>query len=433
MKKSIFLLTTALCLCALVAKAQTITDTRLYGSWVHARGEGSYSHFKPGLTVPPAKQNKMQSILQVFIDAYPKPYKESVCYGVKGITKGTGNKSIAYNIHMGDYGFTYDEAGKIKSINPGSQLGDMYEGYGNVYVNYIPEELRITTLLGNYAPVEKLSYYQKKLGESEFTIKPKGKVIMVGPQNNFEKEIKEWKHPNPPPVKFNNEADSYFSIRILKGNKDAFDKNKMQYVVSNLVILSANNQLPYNAISRKEFLDLLEENLNEEAEVEKNRYEKYFSKNSDKAAEEKMFNESNKERKRKYDVINLIRNVFNNELDKPAIIGAEQVGLTNAGFYHIFNRKTVPTAKEVSDVFITEKLKGYALYRYDANFYKGLKEDDIKTIAIEWADICSVPLHEKFPDANAKNKDGVLFTDTNYHAAMRYTFNWGKLASLLTK
>ncbi len=427
------ILSGALTLFALVANAQTITDTRQYGSWVHARGESSYSHFKPGLTVPPSKQNKMQSILQVFIDAYPKPYKESVCYGVKGLTKGTGNKSIAYNIHLGDYGFTYDDAGKIKAINPGSQLGDMYEGYGNVYVNYIPEELRITTLLGNYAPVEKLSYYQKKLGESEFKTKPKGKVIMVGPQNNFQKEISEWKHPNPPSIKFNSEADNYCSIRILKGNQDAFDKNKMQYVVSNLVILSTNNQLPYNAISRKEFLDLLEENLNEEAEVEKNRYEKYFSKNSDKAAEEKMFNENNKERKRKYDVINLIRNVFNNELDKAAIIGVEQVGLTNAGYYHIFNRKTVPTAKEVSDVFITDKLKGYALYRYDANFYKGLKDDEIKTIAVEWNDVCFVPLNEKFPDANAKNKDGLLFTDTNYHAAMRYKFNWAKLASLLTK
>jgi hypothetical protein len=140
------ILTLFFCVSTVTLFAQTPADTREYGSWVHARGEGSYSHFKPGLTVPPAKQNKMQSILQVFIDAYPKPYKESVCYGVKGISKGTGNKSIAYNIHLGDYGFTYDDAGKIKPINPGSQLGDMYEGYGNVYVNYIPEELRITTL-----------------------------------------------------------------------------------------------------------------------------------------------------------------------------------------------------------------------------------------------------------------------------------------------
>ncbi len=451
MKSTIFFLLVALWLSVFVVNAQTITDTRTIGSWVHITGsKGLLDHFKPGTTFPPATlnatngpvktvklspvvQKKMQAIVQIFKDAYPKPYKESVCYGENYAAAFANDKPLAYYLELGDYRFTYDKSGKIKPINPASQLGNMVYGYGTVYINYIPEQLRITKLLGNFAPVEKLSYYQKKLGESEFKIKPKGKVIMVEPQNNFEKEIKEWKHPNPPPVKFNNEADNYFSIRILKGNKDAFDKSKMQYVVSNLVILSTNNQLPYNAISRKEFLDLLEENLNEEAEVEKDRYDKYLSKNSGKEAEAKMFNENNKERKRKYDVINLIRDVFKNQLEKPAIIGPEQVGLTNAGYYHIFNRKTVPTAKEVSDVFINDKLKGYALYRYDANFYKDLKEDDIKNIAIEWDDVSFVPLNEQFPDANAKNKDGLLFTDTNYNAAMRYKFNWAKLASLLTK
>jgi hypothetical protein len=296
-----------LCLSVFVANTQTITDTRTFGSWVHITGsKGNLNHFKPGTKFPPATikgktssenwtdktvklsptvQSKIQAILQVFKDAYPQPYKESVCYGVQYIPAIAGDKPLSYNIHLGDYAFAYDNKGKIKAINPGSQLDDMYEGYGNVYVNYIPEELRITTLLGNFAPVEKLSYYQKKLGESEFTLKPKGKVIMVGPQNNFEKEIKEWQHPNPPLVKFSNEADNFCSIRILRGNKDALDKSKMQYVVSNLVILSTNNQLPFYPVSRKEFLDLLEENLNEEAEVEKARYDKYLSKNSDKAAE----------------------------------------------------------------------------------------------------------------------------------------------------
>lgn len=433
----------ALTLFGLVVKAQTITDTREYGSWVHARGEGSYSHFKPGLTVSPSNQNKMQSILQVFIDAYPKPYKESVCYGVKGITKGTGNKSIAYNIHLGDYGFTYDDAGKVKAINPGSQLGDMYEGYGNIYVNAIPEGAR-TTISSEQGLklLNKLSYYSNTQ-QTNTKERPNGKVFAVGPQNNFaevlknlDADIKNYNlsKPKVPIAKFGNEADNYFTIRRLTATVKREDKT-VSYVMSNFVVVSLKNQLPLIPVTRNEFLHLLEDNLNEEAQVEKDRYDKYLSKNSDKEAEAKMFNENNKKRKTKYNVINLIREVFKNELDKPAIIGSNQFGLTDVGFYHIFNVKTVPTANEVNDVFLNDKNTGCALYRMDNNFYKGLKDDDVKTIAFEWEEkLLNLPITENFTDANYIDKaSGKLLTEVKFGRAIQHKLDWAKLASLLTK
>jgi hypothetical protein len=447
MKKNIFLLSVFLCLAVFVVQSQTITDTREYGSWVHARGEGSYSHFKPGLTVPPSKQNKMQSILQVFIDAYPKPYKESVCYGVKGITKGTGNKSIAYNIHIGDYGFTYDDAGKIKPINPGSQLGDMYEGYGNVYVNYIPETARTTISSEQGLKIMyKLSYYSNTQ-QTNTKERPNGKVYAIGPQNNFVKELKnldtdienyKLSKPKATTIKFDNEADNYFTIRRLRASVVKAEQT-VSYVMSNFVVVSRNNQLPLIPVSRKEFLNLLEDNLNEEAEVEKDRFEKYVKPTADYAKNKERIDKNNennfKDRKRKYDVINLIGEVYKNELDKPAIISPDQVGLTDVGFYHIFNVKNVPTVKEINDVFLNDKNVGYALYRMDANFYKDLKEGDIKTIAFEWEEkLLNLPIADNFLDANYIDKaSGKLLTEVKFHRAMQHKFSWNKLASLLNK
>jgi hypothetical protein len=263
-------------------------------------------------------------------------------------------------------------------------------------------------------------------------LKTKGEVLMIAPQNNFAAEIKSWEHTNAPDVKFGNEADNYFSIRHLIGYTDK-SKTEVTYKIANYVIVANNNQLPFVPITRKEFLDLLEENLNEETEVQKTLNQKSSDYATNKAYYDKMTDDNNKERKRKYDVINLIRETFKNELEQPAILGTEQMQLANAGYYHIFNKKANPAAKEVSDVFVTEKLQGYALYRRDNNFYKNLKEDDIKTITIEWEDKITVSLNENFPDADTKNKDGQLYTDVNYYAAMRYKFNWAKLASFLTK
>jgi hypothetical protein len=443
-------------LCAFVSQtnAQTITDTRIIGSWIHSVGKGNLDHFKPGakfppatitgpvkvgygtdktVTLSPAVQNKMQAILQVFKEAYPKPYKESVCYGVNYIPANVGDKPLAYNIHIGEYGFQYDKLGKIKPINPASQFGNMYEGYGNVYVNYVPDAYRLTDLIGSLNVVEKLSYYG---GYKSNKLKPNGEVLMIAPQNNFAAEIKSWKHTNAPSVQFGNEADNYFSIRQLTGyvNKS---ENKVNYKVANYVVVSANNQLPFIPVSCKDFLILLEENLNEEAEEAKNRFEKYVKPTQDyvnnKVSIDKTNDENFKERKRKYDLLNLIRETFKNQLEQPAILGREQMQLANAGYYHIFNKKDKPTAKEVSDVFITDKKLGYAIYRRDNDFYKNLKEDEVKTITLEWMDIIEVPLNEPFPTAAAKNKEGLLLTDINYRAAMRHKFNWNKLASLLTK
>jgi hypothetical protein len=468
MKKNIFLLSAFLCLCVFVVQSQTITDTRTIGSWVFSLGNGKLDHFSavnkfPPATIKgkisnenwgdkivklsPAVQAKMQAILQVFKDAYPLPYKESVCYGVQYIPAIVGDRPLAYNIHMGDYGFTYDNAGKVKLINPGSQLGDMYEGYGNVYVNYIPEAARTTISSEQGLKIMyKLSYYSNTQ-QTNTKERPNGKVYAIGPQNNFIKELKnldtdienyKLSKPKAAAIKFGNESDNYFAIRRLRASVVKAEQT-VSYVMSNFVVVSRNNQLPLIPVSRKEFLNLLEDNLNEEAQVEKDRFEKYVKPTADYAKNKERIDKNNddnfKDRKRKYDVINLIREVYKNELDKPAIISPDQVGLTDVGFYHIFNVKNVPTAKEINDVFLNDKNVGHALYRVDANFYKDLKEGDIKTIAFEWEEkLLNLPIADNFLDANYIDKvSGKLLTEVKFHRAIQYKFNWSKLASLLNK
>jgi hypothetical protein len=75
------------------------------------------------------------------------------------------------------------------------------------------------------------------------------------------------------------------------------------------------------------------------------------------------------------------------------------------------------------------------LYRMDVNFYKGLKEGDIKTIAFEWEEkLLNMPIAENFLDANYIDKiSGKLLTEVNFHRALQHKFSWSKLASLLIK
>ncbi len=410
--------------------AQTVTDTREYGSWVFgiSKGKGNDDHFKPvnkfppatitgpvkigygaekTVKLPPAVQNKMQAILQLFKDAYPKPYKESVCYGVNYTPVNDGDKPFGYGIHIGDYGFQYNNLGKILPIVPGRQFGNMYEGYATIYVNSFPGSRY--TLDGAFEVVKELSYYYSKSDDRK--PKPLGEIYLVAPKDNFDKEIKAEKLTNAPPLSFGNEADNYFTIRHLTGYPKERE-NIVNYKIRNLVMLSADNQLPFKPLTRKQFIDLLEENINE--------------KNLNRTAP--IVGQIKKEFERNKEVLLLMRKAFANELNQPAIINEKYKSVINGGYF-----PDELNAKTIVNVFVTDRSKGWALYRYDSNFYGSMNEADVKTISVEWVDEINVPLNEKFPDANAKDKSGKLLTDVKFHRAMQYKFDWGKLASLLTK
>ncbi len=455
-----------------ITNAQTITDTREIGSWVFDNSKGrleQYDHFAlkekykfPPATIngwtsmtvsakktikrSPAVQSSMQAIMQLLKTAYPKPYKESITYEVDNIPAHNGGKPLAYKITLHEEQFQYKN-GKIIPINADiASVSNHF--YGTIYVNYIPEsiDIRYTSNNSSINIQNKLSY----LSNTQTTNtkeRPNGQVYALGPQNNFveamgyiKRNLEDYKmpNPNPPNVKFNNDADKYFVTRRLTANVSKETK-AVSYGISNFVVLSLNNQLPFAPVSRKEFLSLLEDNLNEEAGKQKEYFEKYVKNTEDYKRNQKSIDKNNddnaKDRKRKYEVINLIKEQYKTELEQPAILGPAHYQLADVGFYYLFNVKNIPTAKEIKDVFITDKNAGYSLFRFDKNFYNGLKEEDIKTIAFEWEErLQEIPVTDNFPDANyTDKKTGKLLADIKFHRALDYKFNWAKLATLLTK
>lgn len=471
MNKMIFLLTYIFAF-ATKTHAQTISDSREYGSWifkVSSQKMEQFDHFAVGekykfppatisgwtsldvsatktIKVPITVQNKMQTILQLFKTAYPKPFKESITYTVDNIPAHYGGMPLAYKITLKENQFQYQN-GKIIPINADvASVSNQF--YGTIYINYIPEaiDIRYTNNNSSLNIKNKLSYFSNT--QTTYTKeRPNGQVFILGPQNNFaeamnniKRNLENYKLPNPipPTVKFNNEADNYFVTRRLTIDLNK-EKKTVSYGISNFVILSLNNQPPFIPITRKEFLNLLEDNLNEEAEIQKEYFEKYVKNTEDYIVNQKWIDKNNddnaNDRKRKYDVINLIKEQYKNELEQPAILGPNHYQLAEVGFYYLFNIKNVPTANEIKDVFISDKNAGYSLIRFDKFFYNGLKEDDIKTIAFEWEErLKDIPIADNFMDVDYIDKQtGKPLTDIKFHRALDHNFDWSRLATLLSK
>jgi hypothetical protein len=145
---------------------------------------------------------------------------------------------------------------------------------------------------------------------------------------------------------------------------------------------------------------------------------KYNSKNTGYAEDVKRINAGFLEYK---DIAKELRETNKNRLSNLAIVKEVNV---------------FPTRKrdgKLENIFIDDSKNGIKFYRMDKNYYNGAKQDDIRTISVEWKEQIEVPLNENFPDENAKDKKGNLLTDIRFHSAMRYKFDWAKLAALLSK
>jgi sulfur relay (sulfurtransferase) DsrC/TusE family protein len=434
--KKIFFLLCVLCGFVVNSNAQTITDTREYGSWIFSlKNDNSDNHFQPKNKFPPAFWitsfkispaiiKKREALVNVFKETYPKPYKESVIFGFESLTKLLSNQVYGYNLHIGDYGFQYDNQGKIKPINYVSQFGNAYSGYASIYVNAIPE---------NYLP-ENLSLKQESYDGKEYTVIDNLEIIP--PQNNYEKDAKSWGIANPPSPLFNNAADKYNSFRYIRftgSYPNILEEHK------EMVLLTADGQLPYTNLSRGQFLEFLALKNQLARKALQLNFERTI-KNEPKSVDyyTKINNDNIATIDWNLKVIEALKEKNKNDLNSPAIIHPDHLKMisSNTDYYNYYstNKGVKGLRKDMlNNVFITDAKKGYSVCRFNKNYFNGLKADDIKSIIVQWE-------HSYRPASNPESGKLGLGKMQNYSDNPNTFFNafmkkmdWDKLASLLTK
>jgi hypothetical protein len=434
MKKIITIL--FFCFSAANLFAQTITDTREYGSWIFSFKNDNYdNHFQPKTKFPPvfwttsfkiapAIIKKREVLVNIFKEVYPKPFKESVIFGFESLTKLLPGQVYGYNFHIGDYGFQYDNQGKVKSINYVSQFGNAYNGYFNIYVNAIPENF-----LPENITLTQMSYDGKDYIEID-------KLDIVPPQNNFEKYAKIWGVTNPPSPLFNNAADKYNSFRYIRysgSQPNILQEHKEQ------VWLTADGKLPYINLTKAQFLDFLTLKNQIDKKALQINFERTI-KNEPKSIDyyTKINNDNAATLDWNLKVIEALKEKNKNDLSSPAIIHPDHLKMisSNTDYYNYYSTDRGEKGlrnEMIKNIFITDAKKGYSICRYNKKYFDGLKTDDIKSIIVQWD-------HIYRPSSNAESGKAGLGKMQNYsdnsntffYAFMK-KMDWDKLATLLTK
>jgi hypothetical protein len=436
MKKISIFLSIAFCLSTVVGNlfAQITTDPRgEYGTWMYSVPNAKLEHFIPGSKFPPATiegpksigvndtknvkltpamQYKMQSILQVYKGAYPKPYNETAIFSLRYIPAHINDMPFAYKMILGKNDFKYNPQGKIISGDVSKWTGYAAEGYGIVKVNSLSTGTESNFFIGElFKIVEPFSYNAKKTENGKFIERPKGIIYADAPQIISTVASKK----SAPPTLFNNIVDNYYhKIKI----EERENNGVLTYQISNYVLLTYNNKLPFIALTINDYLNALDEYYEDYFQDRLETERKYNSKNTSYAEDVKRINAGFLEYKA---IAGELREINKNRLSNLAMV--KEVNI-------------FPTRKrdgKLENIFIDDSKNGIKFYRMDKNYYNGAKQDDIRTISVEWKEQIEVPLNENFPDENAKDKKGNLLTDVRFHSAMRYKFDWAKLVSLLSK
>jgi hypothetical protein len=436
MKKIFLFFSITFCLIAVVSNlfAQVPSDPRgEYGLWSYATTNYKFEHFQQGVKFPPdiiegyisknnessrnvklsqAVQVKMQGILQVYKGAFPKPYHESPIFSLWCLPEHPNDIPLAYKITLGKNNFQYTPQGKVISGQASKWTGYAAQDYGIVKVNALSTGTESNFFIGElFKIVEPFSYYAKKTENGKFVERPKGLIYADVPQIISNAASKK----TAPPIPFNNIVDNYYhKIKI----EERENNGVLSYQISNYVLLTYNNKLPFMALTINDYLNALEEYyedyFQDRLEIER----KYNSKNTSYAEDVKRINAGFLEYKA---IARELREINKNQLSNLAMV--KEVNI-------------FPTRKrdgKLENIFIDDSKNGIKFYRIDKKYYTGAKQDEIRTLSIEWKEQIEVPLNEKFPDENARDKKGNLLTDVRFQSAMRYKFDWIKLASLLSK
>jgi hypothetical protein len=479
----------------LVANTFAQTDS-VYGNWfyLYLKKEPK-THWSQPLPFPQMaadyegrvtytlkEKEKMGKILEALKEVYPRPKLHSYFFEVKpffNLSKWDKAKVAKRDYRFG-YGinffskFVWIDDNKVNKNKPIDWTANMDAGirtFGSfnpvdININYIPDFLG--GIAHNYEGpeiVNEKSFTYKKVNGKETNQArdlERGYVVSITARDETFQEAEKHlgKNYGVPSLQLGNGADKYFVYRKfsssalnLDGNFRVYGKFNSEeprhkiHTTSNMVIMSHNGKLPLLPLSIETYLNICEKICDEQIEYfklnktnnpsdyEKNKkhYDKLEADNIASVEGNKLFLQKLKEEYKGRLNDHAIVNIAFNEA-----FGYRKYDNFGESIYNSKTGKLEPIASAVKIFFITNSKLGKAFYSYDKNFYKGMADGEIRTIAIVWNDVSRAPDHPDFGKENNIDKDQVNrneYTDNpNYYLHyFQKKFDWKKLEALLGK
>ena len=424
---------------------------RRYGRWVFS-GPDTYKHdhFGPSSVALPRTLNNisdggeawsptpghrriLNGMLTTFQSLCPKLPYFSMIYHVS-LLDGTGPRPpvYRYNLHIGYEAF-YFEKEKLKRI--GTSFNSLaWEAFGTFFVN----DLHVGSE-SVFKWADELSKTPRRLGKGG-DIRPTGRILLIPPRDNFAERCKVEKEPIPEHLRLNNlppEIERWQSIQFQGSGR-----GNTQCIVTNQVLLTPDNKLPFTPVSIGKVLDILDTLNGEAVAYFKDSYENDMAGDQYKRSEnirkrvDATYQENLTRLQEEKAVIALLRREHAGRLNQPAILRASESGYITGNnlWSYTEGAKRNRSFRDPRQIFIDQPREGVALVLLNPFRLKELRDGQVRCLSLKWKEYYrpeSNKLHGQPPQLEESLPWSDRTGEDDPGKAMRTRLDWAKLRALV--
>lgn len=384
----------------------------------------------------------MLAIMKLLKEMEPKPRFESITYGVQGLRPYAEHAipKSQYHIHIGNYPFFYDPSGIVKPINPDAQLGDMWEGVVNLYVNHLPDSQGYDGIsrkgFGRMFRIAEELSTRWEVGKSGRQPRSTGMVYFVPPYNNFERVAKDWKEPftdNFTLLDLPADKEHWRDLTMHRARLSTGKTDELFYHIVHFVYLTAGNKPQYNVMTRAEFLQRIAAVKQDQLQYTKDGWAKFGTPSPE------IVNNILKKFDTEKRVIAEVTAFYKNSLSKPAAVHVDHERVIDGHFWIYAgadrNANRTKDTPRIEDIFTEDiKTEGIRLVTVPKGYYESMQDGEIRTLMMEWTENYRPPVNKDH------KKRGSIGEPTGYSdlpesldCGMRTRFAWKKLIGLVGK
>ncbi len=380
-----------------------------------------------GSMIPDAPlKEKLTQLRDIFKEAYPNPQGHSILYKLSASKEKIPANPRFITLSMDAHGIENDGKGGLNQLNIASTQGDNkfggdqpnYDGLISVFINKIPFD-------NSFDFFPKQTRFDEVLKTKQ--IPNLSGVYLRPPLNNFEEAGKSFGGRNLPlpAEKFDYSAKNCVVFRHMEYSNSR-DYGLVERHMDK-IILTNYKKLPYQPLTRKEFLTLLLLDKNQEIEKLKTYLEAQKAKRTLEKREIENFNENLERYSSQIEIVNKLIEINQSSLQKPATLSVAHKNIINDLSSYTIDKNNRRELKfsVLKDVFIDDHRIGYTPSKL-VKYYKSDKDEDFQSIMVNW--FYEIPVAN-----NPKYKNHPSLDNRSLYQAMKNKFDWDKLASLLTK
>jgi hypothetical protein len=434
-----------------VSKAEA--TKRRYGRWVFS-GPDTYKHDHFGTSgsgfpaafnnisgnserwVPtPYHRKTLESLLGIFKSICPKlPYFSLVYHVGLLTTRGPKPPVLRYNLHIGFEAFYFDKE-VLKRI--GTSFNSLaWDAFGSFFVNdyHLDHESPLQS-------VRELSYTPVRGGKGG-DLRPTGLIVAVAPRDNFAERCEKEGEPIPESLRLTNlppEIERWQSIEFQRGGR----KENTTCTVTNHVLLTRGNRLPFDPVSIGKVLEILD-TLNEEMvayfkhdhetyTIKEEAYQRHENtrKNADRTYQENLTRLQEEK-----DVIAFLRREHATRLNQPAILRPAEADYITKNNLWSFTEgaKRNRSFRDPRQIFIDKPREGVALVHLRKDTFQGLRDGELRCLSLQWREYhrpASNRLHGQPPQLGENIPWSDRTGEPDPGQAMRTRLDWAKLRALI--